>query len=166
MTQKEPVTLAAHLNLCDGTWSVASVNRSFEIAPLIQSQPHDLDPWRIGSFDEQVTFLRHRIAGLLQRGSDRLWGRQQKAQLFTIDYWYEENEASLAVVTSVAQHFCTWMLKPPVICVRLSADGALDCIATNTSYEDLSDIASALQEIRIQAAQPDLWELAPARPAH
>jgi hypothetical protein len=161
VTQKEPVTLAAHLNLFNGTWSVASVNRSFEIAPLVQSHPHDLDPWCTGPFDNQVTFLRHRIAGLLQRGSDRLWGRQQKAQLFTIDYFFEEDEASLEVITSVAHHFCTWMLKPPVVCLRLDADGALNCIASNTSHDEFSDIASALQEIRTQADQPGLWELAP-----
>jgi len=164
VTEKEPVTLAAHLNLSAGSWSVASVNGSFEIAPLVQSQPHDLATWQQGSFDEQVSFLRHRIAGLLQRGSDRLWGRQQKAQLFMIDFWYEKDDASNEVITSVAQHFCTWMLKPPVICVRLRTDGVLGCIASNTSYDQLNDIAASLQTIRTLARQPELWELAPAPP--
>ncbi len=164
MTEKEPVTLAVHLDLSGGTWSVASVSGAFEVAPLIQSQPHDLDKWSEGSSDEQISFLRHRIAGILQQGADRLWGRQQKAQLFAIDFSYEDSPASGEIVDRVAQHFCTWLLKPPVMCLCVRENGTLRCIASNTDDADLEGLTAAVQQIRSQAGQTDLWEHALPRP--
>lgn len=163
MTEKEPVTLAVHLDLTRRTWSVASVNVEFEVVPLVQSQPDDLAPWSEGTVDEQVSFLRHRIAGVLQRGADRLWGRQQKARLFAIAFLCEDNKAANDIVDSVAQHFCTWMLKPPVVCLRFQDDNVVQQIAANTSCHDLDDLAGALRQIHTLMGQPDLWDFAPSR---
>lgn len=166
MTEMEPVTLVAHLDLPNESWSVASVNSSFDVAPIIQSQPNDLAPWSDGTLDEQLSFLRHRIAGILQRGADRLWGRQQKAQMFVVDFRCDDNLATREVVAKVSEHFCTWMLKPPVICLSIQQDGTLDCIASNTSSDEFGSFAAVLQEIRTLANQTEHWELAPPPSGH
>ncbi len=166
MTEKEPVTLVAHLDLSSEFWSVASVNSSFDVAPIIQSQPSDLEPWGDGTLDEQLSFLRHRIAGILQRGTDRLWGRQQKAQLFVVGFRCDDNPATREVVAKVSEHFCTWMLKPPIICLCVQGDGTLECIASNTASDEYGSFAAVLQEIRTLANESELWELAPPPSGH
>ena len=161
MSEKEQVVLMAHLNLDDCVWSVAAIDQQQSVMPLVQSQPGDLKAWRAGNLDEQTSFLRHRIAGILQRGSDRLWGQNRKARLFCIVFPTMTEHTDNDVIPSVAQHFCTWLLKPPVVCLQYSDSGELALLTSNTHEVDTDDFAAPVAELQTLAAEFTGWELAP-----
>ena len=102
---KELVILAAQFDLVACRWSVASIDDQSVVDPLVQSLPDDLLNYRSGTFDERTSFLRHRIAGALQRGNDRLWGQQRKSELFAIEFATESVAVDGELIRRVAEHF-------------------------------------------------------------
>ena len=127
----------------------------------MQSPVDDLAPYRLGTFDERTSFLRHRIAGALQRGSGRLWGRKRKAELFAIEFSTANAALDGELIACVAQHFCKWMVKPPVVCLQAKS-AAADCVlATNAESPDKHRIAAGLTSMRHLAQQSERWESLP-----
>jgi hypothetical protein len=165
MKEKELVILAAQFDLVACRWSIASIDAAGEIDPLVQSAANDLAFYRQGTFDEQTSFLRHRIAGVLQKGSDRLWGRARKAELFAIEFSPTGVATDSELIARVAEHFCMWMVKPPVICLQVDTDNTLSILAANIESPDQQRICSGLTAMRPLTAQPGLWEIvcAPTR---
>jgi len=158
MTEKERVILAAQFDLVACRWSMASIDNQGTVVPLIQSVIGDLAAHRSGTFDERTSFLRHRIAGALQRGSDRLWGRSQKAELFAIEFSPQDVNHDAELIQRVAEHFCVWMVKPPVICLQTESHDGSSILAMNTESADQSRINTGLSTMRPLTSQSDLWE--------
>jgi len=161
MTEKEQVVLAAYLDLDDSIWSVAAIDQQKTVTPLVQSQSGDLKSWVTGNPDERTSFLRHRIAGVLQRGTDRLWGNRQKARLFCILFPTMTEHTDGDIIQSVAQHFCTWLLKPPVVCLQYSDGRQLVELASNSEEPHADELTTAFAELQTLAANAAGWELAP-----
>ena len=135
-TPKKLVILAAQFDLVACRWSVASIDDDGVVDPLVQSLPNDLVNYRSGTFDERLSFLRHRIAGVLQRGTDRLWGLQRKAELFAIEFATESVAIDGELIRRVAEHFCMWMVKPPVVCLQLESGTTLSVLVSNADAPD------------------------------
>jgi hypothetical protein len=115
MASKEPVLLTVLIETGQFRWYVAGVALDGGVAPLICSEAGNLLPYRGVPLDEQVNFLRHRLSGVLQRGCDRVWGRQQKPCqiVFVADGPFVDAAPELA--RGVGEHFVAWMANPPVV---------------------------------------------------
>ena len=115
MTAKEPVLLTVLIETASLRWYVAGISLAGEALPLLKSEAGNLSPYLGVPFDEQVSFLRHRLSGVLQRGCDRLWGRQKKPCqiVFVADGPFVQ--ASAELTARVAEHFVEWMTRPPVV---------------------------------------------------
>jgi hypothetical protein len=115
MTDKEPALLTVLIETAALRWYVAGIDLTGRPSPLLVSEPGNLSPYLGVPFDEQVNFLRHRLSGVLQRGCDRLWSRQQKPCqiVFVADGLFVEADAALT--PRVAEHFVEWLTSPPVV---------------------------------------------------
>jgi hypothetical protein len=169
LVPKEPVLLVVLIETTEYAWFVAGITMTGAVHPLMRSEPENLTPYRGAAFDEQVSFLRHRLSGVLQRGCDRLWGRQMKPCqiVFVTDAPFQD--ASPELTQAVAEHFVQWMANPPVAFfvshggfapqlsqfVKLAGDISVE--HQQVLHRGLSDLSSAV-------GHPDLWELNPVKP--
>jgi hypothetical protein len=151
-------------------WYVAGVRLTGEALPLLTSEPGNLAPYVGIPFDEQVGFLRHRLSGVLQRGCDRLWGRQLKPCqiVFVADGPFAQ--ATPELTPRVAEHFVEWMTSPPVV-FFLCAGGftarapvSLTPVAGELAADHHAPLQAGLTVLRRVLAQPGCWELAPPKP--
>ena len=158
MTEKRPVILATLLESATKRWSVAALDREADIRPLAQSQAGNLDGYAVKSFDEQTGFLRHRIAGSLQRGADRLWPLNLKASLFVV--WFDDTfgTAESPLIQRVADNFVQWIANPPVACFH----GGLIAGEVNDSEREF--ITTAMQDVCRAADDQSRWEIIPSKP--
>lgn len=167
MNSKEPVLLVVLIETGAERWYVAGVSLAGEPIPLMRSKAGDLHAYVGAAPDEQVNFLRHRLSGVLQRGSDRLWGRQKKPCqiVFVADDYF--THAPPELTQQVADHFDQWMVNPPV--VFFVADGAF-------SPHMLKRVAGAIESLHHEALETglpallsainknELWELSQRKP--
>ena len=170
MTAKEPVLLVVLIEHAHLRWYVAGISLAGVPLPLLKSEAGNLRPYIGVSLDEQVTFLRHRLSGVLQRGCDRLWGRQQKPchVVFLADGPFPEAPPELTV--RVAEHFVEWLNNPPVAFFTTApgfsaaTPAALSLIAgeLDDGYRDL--LVVGLAALREAFDQPNVWELSPSKP--
>jgi hypothetical protein len=114
MEPKAPVMLLVLIESARLRWFVASIGFDGQTTPLICAEEDDLAKYRELPFDEQVAFLRHRFCGVLQRGCDRLWARNQKARQFVFVFEGVLTEPTGQLTQTVAGHFAEWLLNPPV----------------------------------------------------
>jgi hypothetical protein len=168
---KEPVLLVVLIETAEFAWRIAGIDMNGTAHPLMRSESGNLNPYRGVTFEEQVSFLRHRLSGVLQRGCDRLWGRQMKPCqiVFVADAPFADAPPELS--QAVADHFVQWMVSPPV--AFFVSQGGL---ATQDRFE-LSKLAGeisadyeeilhrGLSDLSTPLAQPEKWELSPAKPA-
>jgi hypothetical protein len=137
--------------------------------PLIRSEPESLRPYLGVPLDEQVHFLRHRLAGVLQRGCDRLWARQKKPCqiVFVADGPFQDAPAELT--PQVAAHFVEWMVNPPVaffLCREgFAADRSpsLELVAGEIAPEYQTALEAGLPQVFRSLPQTALWEAAPEK---
>ncbi len=115
MNSKEPVLLVVLIETADLRWYVGGVGLGGDAVPLVRSAAGDLEPYIGRELDEQVSFLRHRLAGVLQRGCDRLWAKSKKPVhiVFIADGPFVQ--ASMELTQRVGEHFAMWMTSPPVV---------------------------------------------------
>ena len=115
MALKEPVLLTVLIETADLRWYVAGIGLGGEPIPLMRSEAGNLGEYIGAAFDDQTSFLRHRLSGVLQRGCDRLWGRQKKPChiIFLADGPFVQ--ATPELTCRVAEHFVQWMTSPPVV---------------------------------------------------
>ena len=164
MDEKTPVLLVVLVQTSRLCWFVAAIDPDGRAAPLLRSQVGDLEKYRGLDFDGQVTFLRHRFCGVLQRGCDRLWGRGSKACQFAFVFEAPLPEPTGTLTEAVAEHFVQWLLNPPAA-VLVSADGfdtpapRLDKLAgtIDAPLEDL--LRSRLGVLLAARADEGQWEL-------
>jgi hypothetical protein len=106
----------------------------------------------------------------LQRGCDRLWGRQLKPRqiVFIADADFEP--ANPLLTQRVAEHFVEWMTNPPVVfftCGDEISNGAeltLIQIAGEMEHADRTALETALIPLREATQETSLWELATTKP--
>jgi hypothetical protein len=166
MTAKEPMLLTVLIETADLRWYVAAIGLAGEPLPLLMSEIGNLIPYVGVAFDEQVSFLRHRLAGALQRGCDRLWGRQKKPChiVFVADGPFAQAPPELT--PRVAEHFVEWMTSPPVVFfTRDWRSGGRGQLMLRRVAGELADpyaapLHAGLAAILGTLGQPDIWELA------
>lgn len=170
MSQKEPVLLLVLVQTSRMRWLVAGIDFQNQAFPLLVSTDNDLAPYQTLSFDEQASFLRHRFCGVLQRGCDRLWGRQKKACkfVFLTDAQFP-NAAREELTQRVADHLVEWMAKPSVAFLNSQADfDSLPlnpvCIAGQLSTEQQTALQAALPAVYQALHTPEVWEQVPPPP--
>ncbi|MBW3596110.1 MAG: hypothetical protein KY475_02415 [Planctomycetes bacterium] len=165
MTTKEPVLLTVLIETAPLRWFVAGVTLQGEPLPLMRSEDGNLRDYVGAAFDEQVSFLRHRLAGVLQRGCDRLWGRRKKPCqiVFVADGPFTEAAAELT--PAVAEHFIQWMVSPP--CAFFIAKGgfaankkpSLKRIAGELDSTHQGALESCLPALLEAMRNDEAWEL-------
>lgn len=166
METKEPVVLVVLVETAKLRWFVAGIDLKGNDIPLLRSEEGNLSPYLEAEGEEQVAFLRHRFSGVLQRGSDRLWGQKRKPCLiaFILDDMFIQAPPELT--QRVAEHMVQWLWNPPVVffnwkggftanemknLVRLAGD-------ENTSLDEI--LASGLPKLSEAMHHLDGWELA------
>ena len=167
MAKKELVTLCVLVDTGTLSWWVAALRDSGDVRPLLRSEPGDLDRYRGLSSDEQTSFLRHRFCNILQRGTDRLWGYQMKAQTFAFILDNDLPHAAAELTVRTADHLVQWMSQPPVIFVRIpvTADPAPRvAIAGEVTESQLSHLTSAAASMRQLQHNSSDWETVPGSP--
>ena len=170
MTIKVPVLLTVLVETGQRRWFVAGITLDGRPVPLMCSEIGNLDPYVGVGVDEQVDFLRHRLSGVLQRGCDRLWGRQMKPCqiVFVVDADFEP--ANPALTQSVAEHFVLWMSNPPVAFFTsengFSGRGAplLSQRAGDLDHTGREALITGLPQLIAAFEDTALWELAPSKP--
>ena len=115
MESKAPVLLTVLVETGQGRWYTAGVDLDSTSIPLVRSESGNLDAYHHAAFDDQVSFLRHRLSGVLQIACDRLWGKSKKPCqiVFVTDACFQQAPAELT--QRVADHFVEWMTSPPVV---------------------------------------------------
>jgi hypothetical protein len=169
MTDKEPMLLTVLIEASCLRWYVAGMHLAGEPLPLLRSETGNLSPYLGLPFDEQVSFLRHRLSGVLQRGCDRLWGRQMKPCqiVFVADGPFVQADAELTA--RVAEHFVEWMTRPPVVFFTAARSFAspeppvLEQVAGDLDSGLRVALEAGLPALRDALARPDVWELVPTK---
>lgn len=156
MPIREPTLLVVFVQTSRLRWFAASVSLEGEVTPLVCSEEGNLSPYVHLSVDEQISFIRHRLCGVLQRGCDRLFGRGQKACEFVIIF--EERVGEGDLTEQVAHHFTQWMLNPPVA-VFLLEGGGLRQLAGEIEPEWGGLIRQQLPALMGACGEVDRWEL-------
>lgn len=171
MSDRVPVILVVLIDTGKLSWHLGGIRLNGEPVPLLKSAGGDLDAYQGLEMDHQVSFLRHRLAGVLQRGCDRLFSHQMKAShfVFIADGTYPH--AADEVTERLADHFVQWMMNPPVTYL-LAPDGLTESVTgmpkvvAGTLPEN---VAAALKEglpkLTRAISDPDRWECVPRSPS-
>ena len=160
MDAKTPVILVVLIDSARLRWLVASLGLDGELVPLVRSEEGDLSAYQGQPFDEQVSFLRHRLCGVVQRGCDRLWPVGKKACQFAILFDGNLPETTEELTRAVSEHFAMWMLNPPVAVFGCSLSTSnLGLIAGTITPEREQVVQGALAPLFLTATDPDVWEL-------
>jgi hypothetical protein len=167
MSTKEPVLLTVFVETVSLRWFVAGIDFGAVAVPLVCSEPGNLAAYLGLALDEQVSFLRHRFAGVLQRGCDRLWGRQQKPYqiVFVTDAPFVDAPAELT--RRVAEHFVAWMTSPSVAFFTRRAGISpteptiLELVAGALDPDWRTALELGLSQVVAAAQQSGAFELAP-----
>ena len=167
---KTPVLLVVLVETSRLRWFVAALGLDGQAAPLLRSDVGDLEKYRGLDLDGQVSFLRHRFCGVLQRGCDRLWARGLKACQFAFVFESPVAEPTGQLTAAIAEHFTQWLLNPPVA-VLVSADGfdtpapRLDMVAGGLDAPLDVLLRNHLGALLAARDDPAAWELAPGKAA-
>ncbi len=170
MTDKEPVLLTVLIESVTRRWSVAGITADGRGVPLMCTEPGDFDAVVGQTLDEQASYLRHRLSGVLQRGCDRLWGRQMKPKqiVFVADEALKQSHPNLT--QRVADHFVEWMTSPPVAFfvtdLQRSDDDTptLDPIAGELDQAAQDNLTTALPTLIQTLQDREAWEFAASKP--
>jgi hypothetical protein len=170
MEPKEPVLLTVLIETANLRWYVAGINLKGEPIPLMCSETGNLGAHIGDELDEQVSFLRHRLSGVLQRGCDRLWGRLLKPCqiVFVADGPFIQAPPELAL--HVAEHFVEWMTRPPVVFFNCEngLEGEdprlLKNVAGDMEPQFRESLDQGLPGLIDAMKKDDLWELAAWKP--
>ncbi len=165
MSERETVILVVLIDTDLLGWHVGCITSKNVAMPLMRSENGNLDEYRGLELDEQVSFLRHRLAGVLQRGCDRLCGIQMKASCFVVIANGRYPDAGEELSQQVANHFVEWMLSPPITFLqaplgfRPMQKVPLEVVAGEISLSLQESLESGLVEFVGLLEEPDRWEL-------
>jgi hypothetical protein len=171
MPDKEPVLLTVLIETDELRWHVVGIDLAGEPLPLLVSEPGNLSSYLGLPFDDQVSFLRHRLSGVLQRGCDRLWGRQKKPCqiVFVADGPFAQTPPELT--PRVATHLVEWMTRPPVVFFITNRGfgtqepPTLDRVAGELDAPLRTALDAGLSALGDVWDRQDAWELVPTKAA-
>jgi hypothetical protein len=166
MEPKAPVVLVVLVESAKLRWFVAALGLDGTVIPLLRSEVGDLDPYEGLDFDNQVSFLRHRFCGVLQRGCDRLWARYLKACQFVFLFDGVLPGTTPGLNERLSEHFVQWLLNPPVACFSWESKADLRPLRTLAGQlERLSPeiLQAGLVQLRAATTVPQAWELSPRK---
>jgi hypothetical protein len=155
MAAKEPVVLVMVVDAARLRWLVSAVGLDGAATPLVRSADGDLATCRGLAFDEQVSFLRHRLCGVLQRGCDRLWPVGRKAGQFAVVFTADLPGTTRELTRRVAEHFAEWLLSPPAV-VYFGDAGERLAGSIDAAHEQALGIG--LPAVFAAAADDGAWE--------
>lgn len=161
---KTPVLLTTIVRSEKQQWFVAGVTPDGKVTTLVRSEPGNLDAYVGQSLDDQVTFLRHRLSGALQRAFDRLWGHEMKTRHIVIVIEGSFPEGDPALPKSIAEHFNIWMTYPEATTFassRLTGDDHLEeyeRLAGTLPEEDAQALQAGWPALMTAIEQPTRWE--------
>ncbi|GAA4470717.1 hypothetical protein [Novipirellula rosea] len=164
MSDRQLAPLVVLIDTAACCWHAATFDLSGNPIPLLRSDEGNLDPYLGQPFDEQISFLRHRIAGVLQRGCDRLFARHMKASHFVLIADGNFPEADESVTPRLAEHFVQWMMNPPVVYLRapqgfnVQDAGDLEVIAGDFPAEIASIVQPGLSQLVALQNDAECWE--------
>jgi hypothetical protein len=167
--QKTAVMLLVLIETARLRWFVASLGLDGRSIPLLRSEVGDLERYRGLDFDEQVSFLRHRLCGVLQRGCDRIWARNSRACQFAIVFEGLLPESTERLTQVVAEHFTEWLLNPPVAVFNSHGGSGpgeiprLERLAGQINQPLEQILLARLGEVQAVREDPGVWELAPKK---
>lgn len=165
MASREPVLLTVLIECGAHRWRAAAINHAGGVAPLACSEPGNLAPYVGQPFDDQVSFLRHRLSGVLQRGCDRLWGRDQKPCRIVLAADAPFPDAPAGLTQRVADHFVEWMTSPPVVFLLLNDQGgSYETLAGGWAEGDRAAFDAGLVELLASGEREEVWEQTGAEP--
>ncbi|GAA5504992.1 hypothetical protein [Novipirellula caenicola] len=167
MSDRQAVPLVVLIDTASCCWHVGAFDASNSSIALLRSDEGNLDSYLGQPLDEQVSFLRHRIAGVLQRGCDRLFPRQMKASYFVLIADGDFPEADESVTPRLAEHFVQWMMNPPVVYLRVPKNfdvndaKEIEVIAGEFPAEIASTIQAGLPQLVALRSDAECWERIP-----
>ena len=163
--EKTPSLLAVVIKSSLQQWFVAGIDMDGTVEPLVRSEPGNLDQYVGQGEDEQLSFLRHRLSGAMQRGCDRLWARNAKAARIVLIADHDLPDSDAALLPRLADHFHTWMTRPPVSFYRGHGDStiedleSLECLVGQPDAEQAVPLRQALPQLCQRMADSDCWEV-------
>lgn len=165
MSERKPVLLAVAIQSANHRWHAAGIDDHGKAIPLICSEPGNLASYVGQPLDEQVSFLRHRLAGVLQRACDRLWSRDLKPNLIVVATDGPFPDASAELTQRVADHFVEWMTRPPVVFVLLGGGAAAEhqTVAGDWPADRRAAFELGWDDLAAARSNPQLWELVPTK---
>ena len=167
MNDKEPVLLTVLIETARLRWFVAGISLDGKPQPLLRTDDGNIDDYLSLPFDEQVSFLRHRFSGSLQRGNDRLWGRHMKALQFVFVADGNFVDATPELTERLANHMVEWMVKPPVVfCIaeqglNPNCEPDLKTVAGELPAEHAAALLAGLPKLFAAMSDVEPWELVP-----
>ena len=160
METKESVILTVMVEAERRRWLIASTRLDGTVTPLLRSEDGDLDTCQGLGFDEQVSFLRHRLCGVFQRGHDRVYPVGLKACQFVALFVGTLPGSTPELTRRVAEHFAMWMLNPRVVAYAAEA-GSPELARLAGTIEPARDEAfrAGLDSLLKLAADPTVWDV-------
>lgn len=170
MSNKRPVLLTVLIEPQSFRWYVAGIDLSGTVTPLLCSQKGNFAGYIDQPFDDQTSYLRHHLAGVLQRGCDRLWGRQEKPCQIVFVSEGAFLDAPPELTSRVAEHFVEWMTSPPVVFFlrepsETGEESSLTPIAGEITPGWLTAVVTGLPQMISQCSEDDPWELIMTKPS-
>ncbi len=166
---REPVLLAVLMQPGSLCWHAAGLRRDGQTVPLLRSEENSMTEYRGLEPDAQRSWLRHCIAGVLQRGCDRLFARNMKAEHFVLIADRHFPDAPETLTEQLAEHFVQWMINPPVTYL-LAPSGFVgeppvqwQLIAGELPERIGEALHKGLPDLVVELEDPSSWELI-ARP--
>lgn len=163
--EKTPVLMVLGIRTEQQQWFLAEITLSGDATPLLRSEPGSFQEHLGQPLDDQVALLRHRLAGALQRGCDRLWGRNCKAAHIVIVADGDFDESVPELTQAIADHFHVWMTRPPVTFLQLPRSTAADRPAEEKTLvghlepDEQSALRKGLPVVVEAMDFPDRWEV-------
>ena len=159
---KEPVFLTLLIETAKYRWFVGGIEPNGVAMPLLCSEEGNLARYVDLPFDEQASFLRHRLSGVLQAGFNRLWERGKKPLRIVFVADAEFAAAGMELTVRVAEHFVEWMTRPPVSFFLGNAKDEAQPLRLIAGESESSQQAAILQGwLALQTASENssAWEL-------
>lgn len=163
--EKSPALLVVVIRAALKQWYVAGIGPEGTVTPLVRSERGNLDQYVGQRDDEQLSFLRHRLSGAMQRGCDRLWAKEAKAARIVLIADDNLPDSDSELLQRLADHFHTWMTRPPVTCYRGHGGStiedleSLECLVGQPDAPHATCLQSALPDLVRQIDDDDSWEI-------
>ncbi|MDG2220564.1 MAG: hypothetical protein P8L85_04245 [Rubripirellula sp.] len=147
-------------------WFVAGISLvDGAVDCLVRSEPANLDAYVGGDADEQLSFLRHRLSGAMQRGFDRLWGNAAKASRIVLIADQELPDSTPELLPRLAEHLGIWMTRPPIVFFQGKGSERIECfselqlLAGQLEATEQTYLEKQLPTLQQKLADPTAWEV-------